>query len=221
MSNINLSPPFTGVVRHLIIINFLMFIGTYILMGNEVRAEDMPILEYTYLGRMKLAAFMPGSFYFQPFQIATHMFMHANIPHIAFNMLSLYFFGSRIQMVWDPRRFLFYYLSCGVGAYLIYMGTQWWELSQLGINPLDWNVPMLGASGAVFGVMVAYAYLFPNDMISLLFPPISLKAKHFVPIAAVLELIYGVYRTSSGIAHFAHLGGAAVGALLIYIWHKR
>ena len=91
MSNINLSPPFTGVVRHLIIINFLMFIGTYILMGNEVRAEDMPILEYTYLGRMKLAAFMPGSFYFQPFQIATHMFMHANIPHIAFNMLSLYF----------------------------------------------------------------------------------------------------------------------------------
>jgi membrane associated rhomboid family serine protease len=211
--------PFSGVVRHLIIINVLMFIGTYILLGSEVRADDYPY-ELVKLGRLRLAAFMPGSQYFEPFQIATHMFMHGGIMHLAFNMLSLYFFGPMVEMVWGHRRFLFYYLFCGIGAYALHLVVQWWELDRAGIDPTMWDVPMLGASGAIFGIFVAFAWNFPNQVISLLFPPISLKAKYFVPIMAVLELFYGVYRTSSGVAHFAHLGGALFGIILIGIWSR-
>lgn len=210
--------PFSGVVRHLIIINVLMYIGTYILMGPE--QWDSSTGDIIELGRLKLAAFMPGSEHFAPFQIATHMFMHGSVMHILFNMLSLFIFGPMVEMVWGPRRFLFYYLFCGVGAYACHLGVQWWELEQAGIDPTTWNVPMLGASGAVFGIYVAFAWNFPNQVISLLFPPISLKAKYFVPIMAVLELIYGVQGYSTGIAHFAHLGGALFGLLLIGIWYR-
>jgi membrane associated rhomboid family serine protease len=205
--------PFTGVVRHLIIINVLMFFGTNILMGEPSVNDGI-----VNLGRLQLAAFLPGSTYFQPYQIATHMFMHASFPHIAMNMLTLYFFGPTVESVWGDRKFLFYYLSCGIGAYLLHMGVQWWELGQDGIDPTTWDVPMLGASGAVFGILAAFALLFPNQVISLLFPPISLKAKYFVPIMATLELVYGVYRTSSGIAHFAHLGGAVMGFIIFMVW---
>lgn len=208
---------FTGVVRHLIIINVLMFIGSYILLGSETFADGFGMIDP---GRLRLAVFMPGSKYFEPFQIATHMFMHANIGHLAFNMLTLYFFGPMVEMVWGPKRFLFYYLFCGVGAFALHVGVQYWELEQAGLNPTSWNSPMLGASGAIFGVLVAFAWNFPNQIISLLFPPVSLKAKYFVPIMAALELFYGVGRYSTGIAHFAHLGGAIFGFLLIGIWYK-
>ncbi len=203
--------PFTGVVRHLIIINVLMFFGTIVLMGEPSELG---------LGRLQLAAFLPGTDHFRPYQLATHMFMHANFPHIAMNMLTLYFFGPMVEMVWGERRFLFYYLSCGIGAFLLHIGAQWWELGQAGIDATNWNVPMLGASGAVFGVLAAFAYLFPNNVISLLFPPVSLKAKYFVPIIAVLELVYGTSRATTGIAHFAHLGGALMGVIIILAWSK-
>jgi membrane associated rhomboid family serine protease len=216
----NYNPPLSGVTRHLIIINVLMFVGAYALLGEPHWSDDPNLPGYTHLGRLQLAAFLPGSMFFKPYQIATHMFMHGGIAHIAFNMFSLYMFGPMIEAVWGERKFLFYYLSCGFGAYLIYTGVQWWELSQAGIDPTTWNVPMLGASGAIFGVLTAFAYLFPNNIISLIFPPISLKAKYFMPIIAVLELIYGVQRASTGIAHFAHLGGALTGILIILIWHK-
>jgi membrane associated rhomboid family serine protease len=88
------------------------------------------------------------------------------------------------------------------------------------MDPSLWNVPMLGASGAIFGIYVAFGYLFPNQIISLLFPPVSLKAKYFVLIMAGLELFYGVRGYSTGVAHFAHLGGAAFGFLLIMIWYR-
>ncbi len=166
-----------------------------------------------------LAAFLPGSEFFAPYQIATHMFMHGGVSHIAFNMLSLYFFGPMVEMTWGPQRFLFYYLSCGLGSYALHTGVQWWELQSMGIDPTTYNVPMLGASGAIFGLYVAFAWLFPNQIISLLFPPISLKAKYFVLILAGLELFYGVGGYSSGIAHFAHLGGAAVGFFIVLFWN--
>ncbi len=102
----------------------------------------------------------------------------------------------------------------------MYSGVTWWELQQQGIDPHFWNVPMLGASGAIFGIFVSFAYLFPNQIISLLFPPISMKAKYFVIIMAGLELFYGVRGYSTGIAHFAHLGGALVGFLLIMYWYR-
>lgn len=206
MSRFQFYQPFSGVVRHLIIINVLMYFGTLVLMGDQ--------------GRLILAAFLPGSVSFEPYQIATHMFMHGNIMHLAFNMLSLYFFGPMIEMVWGPRRFLFYYLFCGLGAFALHAGVTWWELEQQGIDPRLWNVPMLGASGAIFGILAAFAYLFPNQVISLLFPPISMKAKYFVLIMAGLELFYGVSGRSSGIAHFAHLGGAIFGFALLMYWYR-
>ncbi len=211
--------PFTGVVRHLIILNVLVFIGSYVILG----AESFPRImdgDASGLGRLYLAAFMPGSQFFEPFQMATHMFMHGDIMHLAFNMLSLYIFGPMVEAVWGHKRFLSYYLICGVGAYLLHLGVQWWELEQAGMDPRSWNVPMLGASGAIFGIYVAFAYLFPNQVISLLFPPISLKAKYFVLIMAGLELFYGVRGYSTGIAHFAHLGGALFGFIMILIWYK-
>ena len=217
MPQFSFQQPFSGVVRHLIIINVLMFFGTNMLMGDGVGSDTGG---FDYLGRLSLAAFMPGSAYFEPYQIATYMFMHGNFPHILFNMMTLYFFGPMIEMVWGDKRFLFYYFSCGVGAYFIYMGVQYWELSSAGIDPTSWNVPMLGASGAIFGVLTAFAYLFPNQVVSLLFPPVSIKAKYFVPIMALLELIYGVQRTSTGVAHFAHLGGAITGIIIIMLWYR-
>lgn len=218
MSLFQFYQPFTGVVRHLIILNALMFIGTYAILGSEVINYETGQIES--LGRMYLAAYMPGSAHFEPFQIVTHMFMHGDLGHLAFNMLSLYFFGPMVEMAWGHRRFLFYYLFCGLGSYALHLGVQWWELEQMGIDPTSYNGAMLGASGAIFGIYVAFAYLFPNQVISLLFPPVSLKAKYFVLIMAVLELFYGVRGDSSGVAHFAHLGGALFGFLLILFWDK-
>jgi len=211
--------PFTGVVRHLIILNVLVFIGSYVVLGQESFPRLMEG-DPSGLGRLFLAAFMPGSQYFQPFQIATHMFMHGDIMHLAFNMLSLYIFGPMVEAVWGHKRFLLYYLICGVGSYMLHLGVQFWELDRAGIDPSSWNVPMLGASGAIFGIYVAFGSLFPNQVISLLFPPISLKAKYFVIIMAGLELFYGVRGYSTGIAHFAHLGGALFGFIMILIWSK-
>ncbi|MEN9415116.1 MAG: hypothetical protein RLZ62_1420, partial [Bacteroidota bacterium] len=165
--------------------------------------------------------FLPGSPHFQPFQIFTHMFMHGSLPHLLFNMLSIYWFGTMMEMVWGPKRFLFFYLFCGIGAYITHNAVQWWELSAAGIDPATWNGCSLGASGAVFGIMVAFAMTFPNQEIRLLFPPVAMRAKYFVPVMAVLELVYGVSGYQTGIAHFAHLGGAVFGLLLILFWNRK
>jgi membrane associated rhomboid family serine protease len=218
MSYFQFYQPFTGVVRHLVIINVLAYIGSYVLLGPEHYNAVTGEMEDP--GRLILAVFQPGSEYWHPYQIATHMFMHGSIGHILFNMLTLYFFGSTVEMVWGPQRFLTFYLLCGIGAWLMHMGVQYYELQSIGIDPASFQGCMLGASGAVFGVMTAFAYLFPNQIISLMFPPISLKAKYFVPIMAGLELVYGVSGYSQGIARFAHLGGALTGFIIIMIWYK-
>ncbi|MCE2822208.1 MAG: rhomboid family intramembrane serine protease [Saprospiraceae bacterium] len=168
--------PFQGVVRHLIIINVLMFVGSYVVLGEEV--FDSASMDYMSLGRLHLAAFLPGS----------------------------------------P---LFFYLFCGIGAYITQNAVQWWELSAAGIDPTTWNGSSLGASGAVFGILVAFAMTFPNQEIRLLFPPVAMRAKYFVPVMAVLELVYGVSGYQTGIAHFAHLGGAVFGLLLILFWNRK
>ncbi len=210
--------PFSGVVKHLILLNVLVFIGSYVLLGSE--GWNPLVGDYEHLGRLSLALFMPGSAHFQPYQLVTHMFMHGSLGHLAFNMLSLFFFGPMIEMVWGPTRFLFYYLFCGFGAMVLHLSVQWWELQQMGMDPREWNGAMLGASGAIFGIFVAFAYLFPNQIIRLLFPPVAMKAKYFVIIMAVLELLMGVRGYRTGIAHFAHLGGALFGFLLILLWYR-
>lgn len=218
MNQYAFNQPFSGIVRHLIIINALMFFGSYIIFGAETWNNS----HHTYgdLGRLQLAMYVPGSANFKPWQVLTHMFMHADLGHLAFNMLTLFFFGPPIERVWGTFRFLSYYLLCGLGAMALHLGVLWWELTRAGLDPTAYNGAMLGASGAIFGVLVGFAWLFPNQIISLIFPPISLKAKYFVPIIAALELLYGVRGYDSGVAHFAHLGGALVGFLIMLMWYK-
>ena len=218
MSNSFFNLPFRGVSGQLILINVVVFIGSYLVLGEGDFNYETG--DYDSLGRMALASFLPGSPHFEPFQIATHMFMHGSLMHLLFNMLGIYWFGSMVEMVWGAQRFLFYYFFCGLGAWALHVGVQWWELQNMGIDPTTFNGAMLGASGAVFGIMVAFAINFPDMEIRLLFPPIAMRAKYFVPIMAGAELIFGVSGTGTGIAHFAHLGGALAGFLLIGYWTR-
>jgi membrane associated rhomboid family serine protease len=213
----------TDVVKHLLIINVLAYLGTQ-LMGepnNEmmqalVAGEESRLSDW---GRLQLAVFYPTSEFFRPYQIVTYMFMHGNLPHILFNMFALYMFGSSVESLWGPKRFLFYYFFTGVGALVLQLIVQTIELKN-GAPGYIVNIPMLGASGAVFGILAAYGMQFPNNIIQLLFPPISMKAKYFVLIYAALEIGLGLSPFSTGVAHFAHVGGALFGALLILYWRK-
>ncbi len=218
MTNSFFNMPFRGVAGQLILINIVVYFGSYLLLGQDV--FNYETYDYDVMGRMYMASFLPGSTHFEPFQIATHMFMHGGLMHLLFNMLGIYWFGTMVEMVWKPQRFLFYYFACGLGAWAAHTGIQWWELDKMGIDPTTWNGSMLGASGAVFGIMVAFAMNFPDMEIRLLFPPIAMKAKYFVPLIAVAELMFGIGGVSTGIAHYAHLGGALTGFLLIMFWTK-
>jgi len=193
------------VVKNLLIINVIMY----------VLFQVMKIMN-PYL----LAMYYPTSDFFQPFQIVTHMFMHASSTHLLFNMIGLYFFGPPLEQLWGGKRFLIFYLIAGLGSLLLYLLTKYIEFNYLQLNPGYVDVPMLGASGAVFGLLAGFAMKYPNQIISLIFPPISMKAKYFVLGYAAIELFLGVGRVNTGIAHFAHLGGALFGVLLILYWNK-
>ncbi|AEE51202.1 rhomboid family intramembrane serine protease [Haliscomenobacter hydrossis] len=221
----------TDVVKHLLIINVLVFFATLLAWGNPAPELMGPLLggtgDFANWERYQLALFFPSSPYFRPYQLVSHMFMHADIRHLLLNMLGLYMFGSALETFWGERKFLFYYLFSGLGGMLLYLFVKYLEISSGNVEDQVMkyylqNVPMLGASGAIFGLMVGYGMQFPDNVISLLFPPISLKAKYFVLIFAGLELFFGlgIVNISSGVAHFAHLGGALFGFLLILYWRK-
>jgi membrane associated rhomboid family serine protease len=202
----------TEVVKHLLIINILMYVGT-MLLGDLMGS----------LGRLQLAMFYPTSPFFEPYQIVTHMFMHGSTMHLFFNMFALFMFGPPLEASWGPKRFLFYYLFTGFGALGLYLLVQSFEIASIadvGTKMAMINTPMLGASGAVFGLLLGYGMLFPNSVIQLLIPPIPLKAKYFVMIYAGIELFLGLGKFSTGVAHFAHLGGALFGFLLILYWRN-
>lgn len=211
-------PPLSGVVRHLLILNVLLYFGTLFLMGDP-KVDVNNGIEFIDWGRLWLASFYPTSEFFRPFQIATHMFMHGSMGHLFFNMLSLYFFGTGLEQAMGTKRFLLFYLTCGLGAWGLHMGVQGWEMSRSLDAAAGLDVPMLGASGAIFGVLAGYGMLFPNHVIQLLFPPIPMKAKYFVLIMAGLDLYLGISKTGPGVAHFAHVGGAIFGAALCYFWY--
>jgi membrane associated rhomboid family serine protease len=166
-----------------------------------------------------------------PHQLVTYMFMHAGWGHIFFNMFSLWMFGRILEQTLGSRRFLLFYLVTGVGAALIQMGVSAIELSalahkvQAGAETMGEymsriNAPTLGASGAVFGILLAFGMLYPNARLMLLIPPIPMKAKYFVIIFGALELLFGVSGWVSGVAHFAHLGGMLWAYLLLWWWRK-
>ena len=135
-------------------------------------------------------------------------------------MYALFMFGTAVESVWGPKRFLFYYLFTGFGALALQFIVQTIEINN-GAPSWAQNVPMLGASGAVFGILAAYGMQFPNNTLQLLFPPVSMKAKYFVLIYAAIEVGLGLSPYQTGVAHFAHVGGALFGFLLILFWRKR
>ncbi len=149
--------------------------------------------------------------HFRPFQVVTYMFMHADVNHLFFNMFSLWMFGRTLEQVLGQKRFLTYYMVCGITAGVI----------QLAVSAATYGAyPTVGASGSVFGLLLAFGVLFPNNIIMLLIPPIPIKAKWFVIIYGVIELFLGVSGRQVGVAHFAHLGGMIGGYLLLMYWKR-
>lgn len=204
----------TPVVKHLLLINILAFVGT-LWMGEPQGVMMEGLSDW---GRLSLAAFYPASPFFQPYQLVTYMFMHASISHLFFNMFAIFMFGPPVESVWGPRRFLFYYFLTGFGALAIHFLVKYIELTYGATSLSSMNVPVLGASGSVFGVLLAFGMLFPDRQVMLLIPPIPMKARVMVILYAALELFLGLGNFESGVAHFAHLGGALTGFLLILYW---
>ena len=205
-------------IRHIIIINILVMIMT------KLNADFM---------YGKFALFYPTSPFFHWWQPVTHMFMHGGFRHLLFNMYTLYLFGSVLERVWGTKKFLVFYFVTGIGAAAIHTGVEWLQMqswlgqaaqgsiaAQTAIHALK-ITPTVGASGAIYGVLMGYAMLYPDSLLTLIFPPVTLKAKWFVLIFAAIELLTGVTGTGGGIAHFAHLGGLVFGFLLIWYWKKR
>lgn len=206
----------TPVVKNLLIINILVYFGANML-SNSINPDFID--EY-------LAVHYPASEYFKPVQLVTYMFMHGSLMHIFFNMLGLYMFGPPVEYVWGPKRFLTYYFATGFGALILDFAVKFYQLNYTDLTPIEAmnivDTPMVGASGALFGVLAAYGYLFPNNIIMPLFPPIPMKAKYFVLIYGAIELYAGISNLndfSSNIAHFAHVGGALFGILMILYWN--
>ena len=205
-------------VKNIIIINIMIMIMTSL--NEEFMVE-------------KFALFYPTSPFFHWWQPVTHMFMHGGFWHLFFNMYTLYIFGSVLERVWGPKKFLIFYFVTGLGAAAIHTGVEWIQMqgwlaqaaegshsALMAIHSLKMT-PTVGASGAIYGVLMGYAMLYPDSILTLIFPPISLKAKWFVLIFAALELLTGVTGTGGGIAHFAHLGGLIFGYILIRVWKKK
>lgn len=183
----------TPVVLNLIIINALVWFA-------QLALNDS--LQLT--GRLALYPY--NSPLFEPYQLVTHMFTHGGWGHILFNMFALWSFGSWLERSWGPKRFLIFYLACGIAAGAAHLLLE--------------NVPAVGASGAIMGLFAAFAYLFPNTEL-LMFPiPFPVRAKYAVTIMAAIDLFGGVNPVQSGIAHFAHLGGLVMGFILVIIWNK-
>jgi membrane associated rhomboid family serine protease len=152
--------------------------------------------------------FSPGG-NFQPWQLLTYGFLHGGFGHLLFNMLALFMFGSPLEQTWGEKRFLTYYLVCVAGA-----GVCQLLVGALLADP----APVLGASGGIFGLLLAYAMLFPNQRVNLLIPPIQMKTRTFVILIGITELVMAATSWQPGIAHFAHLGGMIFGWLLIRYW---
>ena len=202
-------------VKNLLIINIIVFAGTY-LVGDKV---------YEWF-----ALFPIGSKFFHWWQFVTHMFMHGNFAHIFFNMWSLVVFGPVLERMWGSKKFLLFYFVCGLGAAAcqeVVLHLQVQNLLAEGTSAAQLQAgrilatPTVGASGAIYGLLLGFGMLYPNYTLTLIFPPVSLKAKWFVIIFAAIELVTGVVGTQDGVAHFAHLGGMLFGLILILFWKKK
>ena len=231
-------------VKQLLIINVIFYFGSSFSLNTE----------FIY---SLFSLHFPENPEFKFWQLLTHMFMHGNLMHLAFNMLALWMFGSTLVSIWGKNKFLIFYFSCGIGAALLQNYANYVNIdsfvsalsdanvSQDQITSIlksatyptyildfvseskmlsaynDYNTPMIGASGAIYGIVVAFSFMFPNTKLMLLFPPIPIKAKFFVPGLILIDLFFGLTSASIGsIAHFAHIGGAITGFLMMWYWKK-
>lgn len=219
-------------IKQLIIINVIFYFGSQFI-GNL--GYDILALHYYENEKFLISQFI------------THMFMHGSPSHILFNMFGLWMFGSPLEQMWGRQKFLFFYISCGLGAALLQMLVYYSQIQNLyqviELNNLSLSDPqlilnfmserdysnaitafnsvMVGASGAIYGVLVAFAFSFPNSKLMLLFLPFPIKAKFFVPLLILIDLFFGISSFSVGpIAHFAHVGGAIVGLIMVLYWRK-
>lgn len=232
-------------VKHLIIINVIFFLAT------QIYGDVMFQL---------FSLWFPENENFSLWQIISHMFMHGGFMHIFFNMYALWAFGSPLENSWGKKKFLFFYISAGLGATLIHTSVNYLYLNQ-GISALEssgidknvimellrqgkynpvwyefaskttidnmlssFSTPAVGASGAIYGVLVAFGIAFPNSELFLMFVPVPIKAKYFIPVLIGLDLFSGVTGYSlfgAGIAHFAHVGGALFGFIMAWYWKKK
>ena len=219
-------------IKQLIIINVIFYFGSQFI-GNL--GYDILALHYYENDKFLISQFI------------THMFMHGSPSHILFNMFGLWMFGSPLEQMWGRQKFLFFYISCGLGAALLQMLVYYSQIQNLyqviELNNLSLSDPqlilnymserdysnaitafnsvMVGASGAIYGVLVAFAFSFPNSKLMLLFLPFPIKAKFFVPLLTLIDLFFGISSFSVGpIAHFAHVGGAIIGLIMVLYWRK-
>ncbi|RED43049.1 membrane associated rhomboid family serine protease [Winogradskyella eximia] len=236
----------TDGVKHLLILNVLMFIGTLTVGNGEAFYQWF-------------ALYFPKNPMFQPWQVLTHMFMHGNFMHIAFNMFALWMFGTAVEQIFGWKKFITFYLLSGFGAAIIQVAFLYFQfntglttLIESGASQSDvlsvlsegkystawvsllgdnfdsfinaFNSTMVGASGAIMGVLVAFGMLFPDSKLMLIFLPVPIKAKYFIPGIIALDLFSALSGNSifspSNTAYMAHVGGALTGFLLMYFWKK-
>lgn len=206
------------VTKNLIVLNIIMFVATLV-------NENFMVGTF--------ALFYPTSPYFRIWQPLTHMFMHGGWAHIFFNMYSLFLFGSVVERMIGQRKFLIFYFVCGLGSMALHTGVQWLEAQSYLAAMADGTasaassyatlkmIPTLGASGAIYGLLLAYAMMFPDSMMTLIFPPVTLSAKWMVIIFAGIEFVTGMTGAVGGVAHFAHLGGMLFGYFMIRYWKRK
>ena len=234
---------FPPVVKNLIIINVLVWVAQIIFNSSYHLTEFLqlnPIIPAQLQDILKQSGVYTDIDRFKPYQIFTHMFAHAAVDnhggiiffHILFNMFALWMFGRILENIWGPKRFLFFYLMAGIGAALFHLAIQYFRSQEL-LSAVLANdggqierfkgalVGAVGASGAIMGLFAAFAYLFPNTELIFLFLPFPIKAKWMVLIMVGLDLFGGFSNTSGdNVAHFAHLGGAITGFIIVFIWNK-
>ena len=212
----------TPIVLNLVIINVLVYLAQMVTGGDQEpnAAADLFALHHY------------KSIYFQPYQIVTHMFMHGGFFHLLFNMFALWMFGSMVERVWGPKRFLIFYFICGLSAAFFQLGSYAYDFWQYDHRVLGEELYTLyqanlrngytvGASGAIMGILAAFGYLFPNTEMIIIPIPVPVKAKWAISGMIALDVFGGVVKVQDdNIAHFAHVGGAAVGFLLVLIWNK-
>jgi len=231
----------TEAVKHLLIINVIMFFATQ-LYGDQMFQW--------------MSLWFPKNPNFEWWQVISHMFMHGSLMHIVFNMYALWAFGTPLERVWGRNKFLFFYFSAGLGSAALHTGVNyylfaegmsalegagiaktqildilangqyspaWYDITSKGTIDsmlMAFNTPAVGASGAIYGILVAFAFMYSEAKLMLIFLPVPIKAKYFVPILIAVDLIFGIGNVNTGVAHFAHIGGALIGFIMMWYWKR-